>query len=71
LAITSIKFNDVGLLPRRHDKLTLKPDTKPISQEQLVAEVKGIYTRLVIVESKCIKVGNNAAKPAKGKDEAT
>lgn len=33
-----------------------QPDTRPISQQQLVAEVKGIYTGLVMVESKCIEV---------------
>ncbi|KAI8663541.1 EST1-DNA-bind domain-containing protein [Fusarium keratoplasticum] len=32
--------------------------TRPISQDQLVAEVKGIYAGLVMVETKCIEVGN-------------
>ncbi|KAK4041987.1 hypothetical protein C8A01DRAFT_14340 [Parachaetomium inaequale] len=36
-----------------------QPETRPISQEQLVAEVKGIYAGLVMVESKCIEVDNN------------
>lgn len=36
--------------------LVKQPETKPISQEQLVAEVKGIYAGLVMVESKCIEV---------------
>lgn len=35
-----------------------KPETRPISQEQLVAEVKGIYACLVMAESKCIEVDN-------------
>ncbi|KAL7925808.1 hypothetical protein ACQKWADRAFT_201439 [Trichoderma austrokoningii] len=35
-----------------------QPETRPISQEQLVAEVKGIYAGLVMVESKCIEVDN-------------
>ncbi|GKT61121.1 LOW QUALITY PROTEIN: telomerase-binding protein EST1A protein [Colletotrichum tofieldiae] len=35
-----------------------QPETHPISQEQLVAEVKGIYAGLVMVESKCIEVDN-------------
>ncbi|KAL2260023.1 hypothetical protein VTK26DRAFT_6108 [Humicola hyalothermophila] len=34
-------------------------ETRPISQEQQVAEVKGIYAGLVMVESKCIEVDNN------------
>ncbi|KAF8853318.1 hypothetical protein BDZ45DRAFT_81676 [Acephala macrosclerotiorum] len=37
---------------------TLQPETRPISQEQLVAEVKGIYAGLVMVEAKCIEVDN-------------
>lgn len=44
--------------------LIREPETRPISQEQLVAEVKGIYAGLVMVESKCIEVDNaqNAQK---------
>lgn len=44
-----------------------QPDTRPISQEQLVAEVKGIYAGLVMVESKCIEVDsaqNSQSEPA-------
>ncbi|RYP59214.1 hypothetical protein DL771_010962 [Monosporascus sp. 5C6A] len=37
-------------------KLIKQPETRPISQDQLVAEVKGIYAGLVMVESKCIEV---------------
>ncbi|KAK4239733.1 hypothetical protein C8A03DRAFT_42664 [Achaetomium macrosporum] len=36
-----------------------QPETRPISQEQLVAEVKGIYAGLVMVENKCIEVDND------------
>ncbi|KAG4277395.1 hypothetical protein FPRO04_14110 [Fusarium proliferatum] len=35
-----------------------QPGTRPISQDQLVAEVKGIYAGLVMVETKCIEVDN-------------
>ncbi|KAJ4324005.1 hypothetical protein N0V84_004099 [Fusarium piperis] len=35
-----------------------QPETMPISQDQLVAEVKGIYAGLVMVETKCIEVDN-------------
>ncbi|KAF4417614.1 hypothetical protein CFRS1_v015826 [Colletotrichum fructicola] len=38
--------------------LIKQPETRPISQEQLVAEVKGIYAGLFMVESKCIEVVN-------------
>jgi hypothetical protein len=40
----------------RHAEMIKQPDTRAISQEQLVAEVKGIYAGLVMVESKCIEV---------------
>lgn len=43
--------------------LILQPETRPISQEQLVAEVKGIYAGLVMVESKCIEVDQTQSKP--------
>ncbi|KAI1181227.1 hypothetical protein F4777DRAFT_585149 [Nemania sp. FL0916] len=39
-------------------ELIRQPETRSISQEQLVAEVKGIYTGLMMVESKCIEVDN-------------
>ncbi|PCD22285.1 hypothetical protein AU210_016075 [Fusarium oxysporum f. sp. radicis-cucumerinum] len=35
-----------------------QPETRPISQDQLVAEVKGIYAGLGMVETKCIEVDN-------------
>ncbi|KAM0283501.1 hypothetical protein ACHAQH_002452 [Verticillium albo-atrum] len=41
------------------DDFMRQPKTRPISQEQLVAEVKGIYAGLVMVESKCIEVDNS------------
>ncbi|KAJ3561129.1 hypothetical protein NPX13_g9063 [Xylaria arbuscula] len=37
-------------------RLIKQPETRPISQEQLVAEVKGIYAGLMMVESKCIEM---------------
>ncbi|KAI1291684.1 hypothetical protein F5Y03DRAFT_403157 [Xylaria venustula] len=39
-------------------RLIKQPETRLISQEQLVAEAKGLYAGLMIVESKCIKVVN-------------
>jgi hypothetical protein len=51
-----------ALPPAEDDDVTeiiKQPETRPISQEQLVAEVKGIYAGLVLVESKCIEVDNN------------
>ncbi|XEU97220.1 hypothetical protein FSHL1_002506 [Fusarium sambucinum] len=37
-------------------RMMRQPETRPISQDQLVAEVKGIYAGLVMVETKCIEV---------------
>jgi hypothetical protein len=42
----------------------LQPDISPISQEQLAAEVKGIYAGLVMVEAKCFNI--DAHKKAAG-----
>ncbi|KAF5251398.1 hypothetical protein FANTH_3504 [Fusarium anthophilum] len=39
-------------------KMMRQPETRPISQDQLVAEVKGIYAGLVMVETKCLEVDN-------------
>jgi len=33
-----------------------QPETRPITQEQLVNEVKGIYAGLVMVEKKCVEI---------------
>ncbi|KAK4136928.1 hypothetical protein BT67DRAFT_195365 [Trichocladium antarcticum] len=41
-----------------------QPETRPISQEQLIAEVKGIYAGVVMVESKCIEVDNTQTSQA-------
>ncbi|KAM0142097.1 hypothetical protein ACHAP3_002092 [Botrytis cinerea] len=41
-----------------------RSETRPVSQEQLVAEVKGIYAGLVMVEAKCIEVDNKHAASA-------
>lgn len=41
---------------KRYSGLILQPDSSPISQDQLAAEVKGIYGGLVMVEAKCINI---------------
>jgi hypothetical protein len=43
-----------------------QPHTRPISPDQLVAEVKGIYAGLVMVEAKCSEV--DAKQAAAGQD---
>ncbi|KAM0714170.1 hypothetical protein Q7P37_010319 [Cladosporium fusiforme] len=48
----------------RYPGIPLKPEFSPISQEQLAAEVKGIYAGLVMVEAKCINIDSQkAARP--------
>lgn len=37
-------------------EILLQPETRPISHDQLVIEVKGIYADLVMLEAKCIDV---------------
>jgi Est1 DNA/RNA binding domain len=46
----------------RDPSLLLQPETRPISQEQLVNEVKGIYAGLVMVEKKCVEIDNQQAQ---------
>ena len=50
-----------------------QPETRPISHEQLVVEVKGIYAGLVMVEAKCIDIDErqSAAARAKPRDRET
>ncbi|KAL9097512.1 MAG: hypothetical protein Q9165_000408 [Trypethelium subeluteriae] len=40
----------------KYPDLIMQPDSRPISHDQLAAEVKGIYAGLVMVEGKCISV---------------
>lgn len=42
--------------------MLLQPETRPISQEQLVNEVKGIYAGLVMVEKKCVEICQQQAQ---------
>ena len=55
-------MDELRLLPdhiaRKNYDIILKPEARPISQEQLVAEVKGIYAGLVMVEAKFIEADN-------------
>lgn len=49
--------------------LLLQPETRPISHDQLVVEVKGIYAGLVMVESKCVDVDDKQLKAALDRDQ--
>jgi hypothetical protein len=43
-------------------KILLQPETRPITQDQLVNEVKGIYASLVMVEKKCVEIDQQQSK---------
>ena len=43
-------------------KMLLQPETRPITQDQLVNEVKGIYAGLVMVEKKCVEIDQQQSK---------
>ncbi|TAQ88143.1 hypothetical protein B7494_g3538 [Chlorociboria aeruginascens] len=44
------------------DDIVHEPETRPLSQEQLIAEVNGIYAGLIMVEAKCIEVDRKMTK---------
>ena len=48
--------------------MLLQPETRPISHDQLIIEVKGIYAGLVMVEAKCIDIDEKKAAAAQEKD---
>ncbi|KFA80810.1 hypothetical protein S40288_04761 [Stachybotrys chartarum IBT 40288] len=54
----NLQPQDTSLDDAAAQKMVKEPNTRPISQQQLVPEVKGIYAGLVMVESKCIEVDN-------------
>ncbi|KAL8831742.1 MAG: hypothetical protein Q9170_005172 [Blastenia crenularia] len=47
-----------------------QPETRPISHDQLVVEVKGIYAGLVLIEQKCKEVDENQSAAALERDPA-
>ena len=51
-------------------ELLLQPETRPISHDQLVVEVKGIYAGLVLVEAKCMDVDKKQSRAALERDPA-
>ena len=51
-------------------EMLLQPETRPISHDQLVIEVKGIYAGLVMVEAKCIDIDEKQTAAAQEKDLA-
>lgn len=53
-----------GDAPEGDTNLVLEPQTRPITQEQLINEVKGIYAGLVMVEKKCVEITQQRTKSA-------
>jgi hypothetical protein len=56
-----IPQHSLHLLGKSRWAIELQPEFSPISQEQLAAEVKGIYAGLVMVEAKCINIDSQKA----------
>ena len=54
--------------PDVQPEMLLQPETRPISHDQLVIEVKGIYAGLVMVEAKCIDIDEKQSTAAQEKD---
>ena len=54
--------------PEPDTSMLRQPETRPISHDQLVVEVKGIYAGLVMVEAKCIEVDEKQTTSATDKD---
>lgn len=50
-------------------KILSQPETRPISEDQLVKEVRGIYAGLVMVEKKCIEIDQQQARVVKKHSE--
>ena len=56
--------------PEGDTSMLRQPETRPISHDQLVVEVKGIYAGLVMVEAKCIEVDERQKVWALDKEHA-
>lgn len=54
--------------PEAEPEMLLQPETRPISHEQLVVEVKSIYAGLVMVEAKCIDIDERQSATAQDRD---
>ena len=50
----------------RNSCLIRQPDSQPISQSQLAAEVKGIASGLGMLENKCVRVANDQTRGKQG-----
>ncbi|MCJ1393412.1 hypothetical protein MMC18_006286 [Xylographa bjoerkii] len=62
---------DSDMEPEPEPELLLQPEIRPISHEQLVVEVKGIYAGLVMVEAKCINIDDKHCLAAQERTSST
>ncbi|KAL8752997.1 MAG: hypothetical protein Q9184_005554 [Pyrenodesmia sp. 2 TL-2023] len=60
----------VDIIQENQPQIIRQPETRPISHDQLVVEVKGIYAGLVLVEQKCKEVDEKQS-PAALEDDPT
>ena len=65
---TEVLRSSVAIDWEPEPEILLQPETRPISHEQLLVEVKGIYAGLVMVEAKCIDVDDKQSQAAQEKD---
>ena len=54
--------------PEGEPEMLLQPKTRPISHDQLMQEVKGIYAGLVMVEAECIDIDEKQTAAVQEKD---
>ena len=62
--------DDMCTAPEVQPKMLFQPETRPISHDQLVTEVKAIYAGLVMVEVKCIDIDEKQTAAAQEKDSS-
>jgi hypothetical protein len=55
VASDSTQSEDESRPDNKTSMMLLQPESNPITQEQLVNEVKGIYAGLIMVEKKCVE----------------
>ncbi|MCJ1465957.1 hypothetical protein MMC07_004576 [Pseudocyphellaria aurata] len=56
--------------PEPDPAILLRPETRPISPQQLIEEVKGIYAGLVVVEAKCVDIDEKQSLAAQERDSS-
>ena len=65
---SDVLANELYMNSMMADEMVVIPETRPISHDQLVIEVKGIYADLVMVEAKCIDTNEKQTAATQEKD---